>query len=154
MWVSKIKVLTTVGFLMCIQHIWTVWVSSFLNGGIKTSVLVQKHQFYIFPWRETSLLQCGLRYWYPWDNSKRITTPMVLDYQTASCLRVGSNPPSNIPRVILPQSHFSTPSESKSWSGYIRRWMFLYLSKTLVFTYFYRSNNVTVLRWSDTYIPK
>ena len=94
------------GFLMCIQHIWTVWASSFLNGGIEPYVLVQKHQFYIFPWRETPLLQCGLRYWYPWDNFKLITTPMVLDYQTASCLRVGSNPPSNIPRVILPQSHF------------------------------------------------
>ena len=54
---------------------------------------MQKNQFYIVPWRDIPLHHYGGRYCNHWENAKSIRAAMVFNFQTASCMRLGVNPP-------------------------------------------------------------
>ena len=56
---------------------------------------------------------------------------MVFNYQMVSKMRLGANPPSRVPRVILPQPPLATPSESNYQCAYTRMWLCSYLTKPL-----------------------
>ena len=77
---------------------------------------------------------------------------MFFYLQMVSYMRLGDNPLSSVPWVVLTQAPLETLSESNSKYDYTWRCLCLYLLKPLDFTSFCLSNTVPMVCFSNTHI--